>query len=118
VLTDGNDNNSRYSEAELRSMLREADIRVYAISLMERSRSLERLCEETGGRGILVHRMADLSAAMEELSRQIRSEYLVNYNPPGLRNDGRYHRVRVEVRPPAGLERVFSSWRRGYIAAE
>ncbi|HKA01628.1 MAG TPA: VWA domain-containing protein, partial [Candidatus Solibacter sp.] len=45
VLTDGNDNNSRYSEAELLSLLREADVQVYAIDLIERSRSLEKMCE-------------------------------------------------------------------------
>ena len=118
VLTDGNDNNSRYSETELLALLREADVQVYAIDLIERARSLERLCEETGGRSIWVRHMSDLPDAMEELSRQIRSEYLVSYSPAGLQNDGRYHRVRVEVDPPAGLAKVFPSWRRGYYAPE
>src|SRR5262249_41128982 len=109
VLTDGNDNNSRYSEAELLSLLREADVQVYAIDLIERSRSLEKMCEETGGRSIWVRRMSDLPDAMEDLSRQIRSEYLVSYSPRDMQNDGRYHRVRIEVDAPAGLSKVFPS---------
>jgi VWFA-related protein len=115
VFTDGNDNNSRYSEAELLSLLREADVQVYAINMIDRARFLQRICEETGGRTIFVHRMADLASAMEDLSRQIRSEYLISYNPVGRRSDGRYHRVRVEVDPPAGGGRVYATWRRGYF---
>jgi len=116
VLTDGNDNNSRYSEGELISMLREADVRVYAVSIVDRSRFLQKIADETGGRAICVRKMSDLPDAMEELSRQIRSEYVVSYTPAEFQNDGRYHRVRVEVRPPAGMARVYSSWRRGYMA--
>ena len=118
VLTDGNDNNSRYSEAELITILREADVRVYAISLFDRSRFLQRICEESGGRAIWVRRMADLPSAMEELSNQIRSEYVVSYTPGALDNDGRYHRVRVEVQPPPGVAKVYPAWRHGYMAPE
>jgi len=114
VITDGDDNNSRYSDSELVSLLREADVQVYAISLIERSRFLQRICEETGGRSVWVHRMADLPSAMEELSRQIRSEYLISFRPADSQDDGRYHRVRIEVDPPEGMSRVFASWRRGY----
>jgi VWFA-related protein len=118
VLTDGNDNNSRYSESELLRILREADVRVYSISLLERSRFLEKISDETGGRNMLVRRMSDLPAASEELNRQIRSEYLVSYKPTGLRNDGKYHKVRVEVRPPEGMAKVYPAWRRGYMAPD
>ena len=118
VLTDGNDNNSRYSEGELLSMLREADVRVYALSIIERSRFLQKICEETGGRAVWVRHMTDLPSAVEELSDQIRSEYLVSYSPAALQNDGRYHRVRIEVQPPPGVAKVYPSWRRGYTAPE
>jgi Ca-activated chloride channel family protein len=114
VITDGDDNNSRYSDSELVSLLREADVQVYAISLIERSRFLQRICDETGGRSVWVHRMADLPSAMEELSRQIRSEYLISFRPADGQDDGRYHKVRIEVDPPEGISRVFASWRRGY----
>jgi Ca-activated chloride channel family protein len=116
VLTDGNDNNSRYSEGELISMLREANVRVYAVSIVERSRFLQKICDETGGRAICVRKMAELPAAMEELSQQIRSEYVVSYRPADFQNDGRYHRVRIEVQPPAGMAKVYPSWRHGYMA--
>ena len=116
VFSDGADNNSRYSEPELISMLREADVQVYAVSLFERPRSLERIAEETGGRALWVKKLEDLPAAVEMLSRQIRSEYLIGYSPGPVQNDGKYHRVRIEVQPPVGVQRMRTSWRRGYTA--
>ena len=118
IFSDGADNNSRYSEAELLSIAREADVRVFAVSLFEHARFLERICDETGGQMIRVNKMTDLPDAMEQLSRQLRSEYLVGYSSKNQPNDGRYHKVRVEVRPPDGMARVRTSWRRGYMAPD
>ena len=116
VLTDGEDNNSRYSESELISMLREADVGVYAISLIDRPRHLKTICEETGGSVIWVRKMSELPDAMEDLSRRIRSEYLLSYIPAASPNDGRYHKVRIEVQQPEGSPRLSAYWRRGYMA--
>jgi VWFA-related protein len=117
VFSDGSDNNSRYSESELISQLREADVEVYSICLFEKPKSLERVADETGGRAFWVRKMEDLPEAIEALSRQIRSEYVLSYSPSAeQQNDGKYHRVRVQVRPPAGLQRVQIFWKRGYLA--
>jgi Ca-activated chloride channel homolog len=118
VISDGGDNNSRYSMGELIAFLREADVRVYAIGLIERPQFLAKVCEETGGRALWVRKMADLPEAMGQLSLEIRSEYVVGYTPDAPHNDGRYHRIRVAVQPPAGMARVHTSWRRGYIAPD
>ncbi len=116
VLTDGVDNNSRYSDGELMSLMREADAGLFAIGLFERPRFLEKLAEETGGRVIWVHKVAELPEAMEKLSRQIRNQYVLGYFSDHAPNDGRYHKVRVEVQPPAEAGPVRTSWRRGYTA--
>jgi len=116
VFSDGGDNNSRYSEPDTIRLLREADVEVYAVSMFERPRSLERIAEETGGRALWVKKLDELPATIETLSRQIRSEYVVGYSPGSVQNDGKYHRIRVEVQPPEGLERVRTSWKRGYTA--
>jgi len=89
---------------------------VYAVSLFERPRSLERIAEETGGRALWVKKLDDLPEAVQTLDRQIRSEYLIGYSPGAAQNDGKYHRIRVLVQPPAGTERLRASWRRGYTA--
>ncbi|HLK68562.1 MAG TPA: VWA domain-containing protein [Bryobacteraceae bacterium] len=115
VLSDGGDNNSRYSEGELLSLVREADVRVYAIGLFQRPRYLEKLAEETGGSVVWVHKLSELPEAMEALSQQIRNEYVVGYFSKHAPSDGKYHKVRVEVQAPAGMKQVRASWRRGYV---
>lgn len=114
ILSDGEDNNSRYTEQEMLSLVREADVRVYAIGLFTRARCLERMAELTGGRTITVHNLSELPAAMAKLSTEIRNLYMLGYFPKNAENDGRYQKVRVEVQPPAGTSAYHVSWRRGY----
>ena len=116
VLTDGVDNNSRYSDAELLSLVREGGAGLFAIGLFERAHFLEKMAEETGGRVIWVHKIAQLPEAIERLSLEIRNQYVVSYFSDHAANDGRYHKVRVEVQPPPALAPVRVSWRRGYTA--
>jgi Ca-activated chloride channel family protein len=119
VLTDGVDNNSRYSERDLERLLREADVRVYAIGLFQRPEFLEKIASETGGRALWVRRLADLPDAIQTLSREIRSEYLIGYMSHRPENDGKYHKVRVSVEPPGGTRLpIRTSWRRGYLALD
>jgi len=115
VLSDGGDNNSRYSESELLSLVRESDVRIYSIGLFERPKYLEKLAEETGGRVIWVHKLSELPEAMERLSAEIRNEYCIGYYSSHAQNDGRYHKIRVEIAPPDSRQ-VRASWRRGYTA--
>ena len=116
VLSDGADNNSRYSEPELLSVLREADVRVWAVGLFDRSRYLQKLADETGGRVVWVHKLGELPAAMDRLSRQIRNEYVISYFSSHAQNDGRYHKLRIEVLPPGEMKQIHATWRQGYIA--
>jgi Ca-activated chloride channel family protein len=116
VFSDGADNNSRYSEGELLSILREADVGVWAVGLFERQRYLQKLADETGGRVVWVHKLSELPGAMERLSRQIRNEYVISYISNHAPDDGRYHKLRVEVEPPRGMKQMRATWRQGYIA--
>ena len=116
VLTDGADNNSRYSDGELLSLVREADAVVFAIGLFERPRFLERLAEETGGKVIWVRHMNDLPEAIAKLSLEIRNQYLVGYFSDRVRNDGRYHKVRIDVQQPSEKSALRVNWRKGYVA--
>ena len=112
ILSDGGDNNSRYTAPEIRELVREADIRIYSISLMQSSKFLEKISDETGGRMIRVHKLADLPDAIEKLSRDLRGQYVLGYCSSNPENDGRYRKVRVQVNQPS----VHASWRRGYYA--
>jgi Ca-activated chloride channel homolog len=116
ILSDGGDNNSRYSAPEIRNLVREADVRVYSVGLLlgllQGSRLLEKISEETGGRMIKVRKLEELPSAIEKLSRDLRSQYVLGYYSSNVQNDGRYRKVRVQVNQPT----VHASWRHGYYA--
>lgn len=117
ILSDGGDNNSRYSGGEVISLLREADVRVYAIGLFDNARYLKKAAEETGGAMAVIHNLNDLPDAIDKLSTQLRSQYLLGYYPSQGRNDGKFHRVKVLVSQAAGSLKLHTSWRHGYYAS-
>ncbi len=116
VLSDGNDNNSRFSESEIRSMVMEADVRVYAVALNYRPRGLRQLADETGGKVVVAQNISELPDVVRRLSAEIRSQYLLGYSSSNSSNDGKYRKVKVEIVQPAGSPRLNTSWRRGYYA--
>jgi VWFA-related protein len=118
VLTDGGDNNSRYTEAETRSLVREADVRVYSIGLNEKPSLLEKLAEDSGGRAVKVHHLDDLPETVDKLSQEIRSQYVLGYSSNNEHNDGKYRKVMVAVKEALRELRFNVFWRRGYIAPE
>lgn len=116
VLSDGGDNNSRYTEREIRNMVREADVRIFSISIYGRSAALERISDESGGRAYQVHKLDELPAMAAKLSEEIHSHYVLGYLPARAQDDGKYHKVVVKLLTPAGGPRLHVAWRRGYYA--
>lgn len=114
ILSDGEDNNSRYSEAETVSRMREADVRVYAIGLFRQTRCLTRMAAETGGRMIWVHKLNELKDAVRTLSLEMRNTYVLSYFSNNRSAEGKYRNVKVELGPPHNGESLRVSWRQGY----
>jgi Ca-activated chloride channel family protein len=63
-----------------------------------------------------VHNMNDLPDAIDKLSSQLRSQYLLGYYPVKAQNDGKFHKVKVLVSQAAGSLKLHTSWRHGYYA--
>lgn len=116
VLSDGGDNNSRYTARELIDSVREADIRVFSISIFDRSPILERISDESGGRAYHVRKLAELPDTAARLSAEIHSRYVLGFRPGAAGNDGKYHKVVVKLAPPAGSPPLHVAWRHGYYA--
>jgi len=57
-----------------------------------------------------------LPTVVEQLSHEIHSQYLLGYSSNNPHNDGKYHRVKVELSAAPGLPPLHASWRRGYFA--
>jgi Ca-activated chloride channel homolog len=116
VLTDGGDNNSRYSDSELRNLVRESDVRIYSIGLFERPQFLEKLGMDSGGRAFYARKMEDLPQTIEKLSRDFRNQYVLGYYPNERPNDGKYRNLRVELMETLKRLPLNVFWRRGYYS--
>lgn len=114
ILSDGGDNNSRYTESEIRSLVREADVRIFSISMQSHTPALDKLADESGGRAYQVRDLNNIPEAAAALSVEAHSEYVLGFTPPERQRDGKYHGVKVEVVQYAGEQPLHVSWRRGY----
>ncbi len=116
VLSDGGDNNSRYSDGEVRNLVREGDVRVYSIGLFERTRLLDQLAADSGARSFTVHKLDDLPDAVDHLSQELRNQYVLGYLSKTESNDGKYRKVRVQLMETIQHFPLNVFWRRGYFA--
>ena len=126
VVSDGGDNNSRYTPGEVRAQVRESDIEIYSIGIFDpyAATSEERtgpqllsdLCEETGGRLFRVDDLAEMGDIAEKISIELRNQYVIGYKPKDLTRDGKWRKVKVKVNPPAGLPPLIVHARTGYYA--
>lgn len=115
VLSDGGDNNSRYTKSEVKNLIREADVRIFALSIQSHTPILDKLAEESGGHGYQVPKLEDLSGAASKLSAEVHGGYVLGFHPPERTQDGKYHTVNVELRQP---NRFHVSWRHGYYGSQ
>ena len=129
VISDGGDNRSRHSESELRNLVRETDVLIYAIGIFEpyasRGRTpeefagpvlLKDIAEQTGGREYPAQTLKELPDIANRIAVELRHRYVLGFSPTSHQRDGRYHRVQVSVVPPRGLPPLRASWRLGYYA--
>lgn len=130
IFSDGGDNHSRWTERQLMQSLAEAGVQIYAIEgsevsmppvdappeIVEGQGLLERICDDAGGRYFKVEDRRDLSAAVRQVSQELRLQYLIGYVPAQNTHDGRFHHVRVDVKPDKGTSKMSVFWRRGYRA--
>ena len=124
ILSDGGDNNSRYTETEMKNVVREADVCVYSIGLFGNNmirhhvRLLRELSEETGGRMWQVDKMADLPETVAKISAAMRHQYLLGFSSSNPNQDGMYRKIQVRLQPEGETPPLVASWRTGYYAPD
>jgi Ca-activated chloride channel family protein len=127
LVTDGEDRASRSKRTELAERLHKEDIQIFAIGLTrqiedKKSRDkatdlLKFLAEETGGRAFFPNSVSELRGIAEEITRDLRTQYLVGYIPAGTAKNNAFHKVQVKVAESQGKEKRVAVTRVGYIAA-
>lgn len=126
VVSDGGDNRSRYTEGEVRAVVRESGVQIYSIGIFDPYAAtteermgpllLNDISEETGGRLFRVDDVSEMGDIATKISAELRNEYVLGYKPDNDKRDGKWRKLKVRLVPPAGLPQLTVHARTGYYA--
>lgn len=127
VISDGQDNASRYNFGEVRRLMKESDVVTYAVGIMGGSDAssalgmqgqafLDELTSVTGGKSFYPQTDIELDEIFERIALELRHQYSIGYTPKDFEPNGKWRRVKVKVKPPRGLPRLTVRSREGYYA--
>jgi Ca-activated chloride channel family protein len=132
VITDGEDRNSFYKQEQLFAKLREEDVQIFVIGfvgeldkeagLIRKSprdnavNLINKLASETGGRAFFPDSVAELPQIANEIIRDLRTQYVISYNPTNKAQDGSYRAIKVTVDQPSGTDKRIALTRTGRLA--
>jgi len=132
VVTDGEDRASFYSQEQLFRQLREQDVQIYVIGFVNeldadrglirkssKSKAVDlinRIASETGGRAFFPQSLAELPGVANEIVRDLRTQYVISYDPTNKAHDGTYRTIKVVVNQPAGGDKRIALTRSGRTA--
>lgn len=124
LISDGGDNHSRYTQGDIKALLEEANVELYAIGLFDSSDTrleerrgplvLDEISAPTGGRVLTAHDRAGLMKAVEQISLELRNQYVLGYSPSNMLRDGKWRALKVKVTPPEGQSRFNLFCKNGY----
>jgi len=126
IISDGGDNHSRYTEGEIKSTVREADVMIYAIGIYDHYMAtpeeasgpalLSDITEITGGRAFTIDNPNDLGDVATKIGIELRNQYVLGYRPKYPGHDGKWRKIKVKLIPPKGLPPLRVYAKTGYYA--
>jgi Ca-activated chloride channel family protein len=124
IISDGGDNRSRYTEKDIKSLIKESDVLVYSIGVFDREFHTleERLGPEllgdiSGLTGASAYTLDDpkyLPAIAQHIANELRNQYILGYRPDVSRRDGKWKKIKVRLALPSGLPALRVQARTGY----
>ena len=126
IISDGGDNHSRYSESEIKSAVKEADVQIFAIGIFDHvartqeerygPTMLAEVTDLTGGRTFTLDNPNELPDVAAKIGTELRNQYVLAYKPVKKPNDGKWHKIKVKLLPPKGLPSLNLHAKQGYYA--
>jgi Ca-activated chloride channel homolog len=126
IISDGGDNHSRYTENEIKALVKEADVLIYAIGIYDHyfptqeerlgPALLSEITELTGGRAFTIDNPNDLADVATKIGIELRNQYVLGYRPSKVVRDGKWRKIKVKLMPPKGLPPLRVYARMGYYA--
>jgi len=129
IVSDGGDNSSKYTAAQIESLVRAADVEIYCMGVFDPlaslalspeevsgPRLLSEIATQTGGRAFAASVSSDMPSVAARIAIELRNQYVLSYYPREQVKDGKYHTVEVKVSQPPGVPTLKMHWRQGYYA--
>jgi Ca-activated chloride channel family protein len=126
LITDGEDNHSRYSFANVKEFAREHDVQVYAIGIVDDwtqqtsgysgRAALEDLANLTGGRAFFPNSVYELESICSRISIDLKNQYVLGYRPLNRSADGKWRKIRVKINRTNGMPPLSVRSKTGYYA--
>lgn len=129
LVSDGEDRSSYYKEQQLFELLRESDVQIYVIGFVneltkdggfiskspqEKAKSfLTRLATETGGKVYFPNSVSELNTIAQDISRELRTQYILSYYPTDAAKDGSFKNIKVTVNDGPNKEKRIAVTRTG-----
>jgi Ca-activated chloride channel family protein len=128
IISDGGDNRSRYTENEVKSRIKEADVLLYSIGIYDSEfqtpeeklgpELLTDMSSVTGASSYTLDNPDDLPVAAEQISHELRNQYILGYSPDIAHHDGKWRKIKVKLAVPRGLPALKVKSTTGYYAPE
>jgi len=126
IISDGGDNRSRYTDSEIKALVKEADVEVYSIGLFDNSAAtpeerygpylLNEISDVTGGRMFRVDDVNELADVATKIGVELRNQYVLGYRPTNAARDGKWRKIKVKLNAPKGLPPLTVHAKTGYYA--
>jgi Ca-activated chloride channel homolog len=127
IISDGGDNHSRYTESEVKNLVKESDVQIYAIGVYDHyfpteeerlgPQLLNDIADLAGGRAFSIDNPNDLADVATKIGIELRNQYVLGYRPTNPAHDGKWHKIRVKLTPPKGLPPLRVYAKTGYYAS-
>jgi len=130
IISDGQDNASKYNYGELRKLLKEADVQVYCIGIGEQGPGagsildrqgqliLEEIAHTTGGMAFEPNSYDELQDSVTRIALALRHQYSIGYVPLNEQRDGKWRKIKVRVNAPRGMPSLIVRAKEGYYATQ
>ena len=127
LITDGEDNRSRYTFSNVKEFVKEQDVQIYAIGIVDDWNSnlgaghtgramIEELAELTGGTAFFPDSVYELEDICMKIAIELKNQYVIGYKSTNEAKDGKWRKLRMKINPPKGLPHLNVRAKSGYYA--
>ncbi len=127
LITDGEDNRSRYTFSNVKDFVKEQDVQIYGIGIVDDFNSqlgsghtgramVEELSDLTGGRAFFPDSVYDLEDICTKIAVELKNQYVIGYSSTNAAKDGKWRKLRLKINPPKGLPHLNVRSKSGYYA--